>query len=288
MPIHRPTILLRLVIASLGVLFVGPLGAGETPVDKSGYNLFRPVPENLLRDFDTDRPDQTEGPRTLDAGHFQIEADLVSLTYDRTTETRSRSISVAPFNLRIGLLNNLELSLVFESWRHERNTDRTTGETKRSSGVGDFTTRLKINLWGNDGGFSALAFLPFVKWPTASSRLGNGAVEGGLILPLALEIAEGWHLSLMTEVDALRSDTGRSYHAQFVNSVSLVRELTKKISVYGEFFTTASQRERWTGQLDAGVLIGLTKNLQLDFGCNFGVTKSAPDFNPFVGISCRW
>jgi hypothetical protein len=36
---------------------------------------------------------------------------------------------------------------------------------------------------------------------------------------------------------------------------------------------------RTTGALD--------ENTQLDFGCNFGVTKAAPDFMPFLGFSWR-
>jgi hypothetical protein len=34
-----------------------------------------------LREMSTDRPDKTESPYTVDAGHFQFEADLVSFGY---------------------------------------------------------------------------------------------------------------------------------------------------------------------------------------------------------------
>jgi hypothetical protein len=44
---------------------------------------------------------------------------------------------------------------------------------------------------------------------------------------------------------------------------------------------------RWQGQIDLGFTYGLNANTQLDFGCNFGVTESAPDFNPFIGLSWR-
>jgi hypothetical protein len=36
-----------------------------------------------------------------------------------------------------------------------------------------------------------------------------------------------------------------------------------------------------------GFTYALGENLQLDGGCNFGVTEAAPDFNPFVGFSFR-
>jgi Putative MetA-pathway of phenol degradation len=44
----------------------------------------------------------------------------------------------------------------------------------------------------------------------------------------------------------------------------------------------------WQGQVDIGFTYAFNKNTQFDLGCNFGVTKSAPDFNPFVGFSFRF
>ena len=43
---------------------------------KSSYNLFHPCQRDQLRSFETDRPDATESPYTVDAGHFQFETDL--------------------------------------------------------------------------------------------------------------------------------------------------------------------------------------------------------------------
>ena len=51
--------------------------------DKSTYNLFNPTPRELMREMSTDRPDQTESPYTVDAGHFQMEMDFVKATFDR-------------------------------------------------------------------------------------------------------------------------------------------------------------------------------------------------------------
>ncbi|MFN9973748.1 MAG: transporter, partial [Phycisphaerae bacterium] len=45
--------------------------------DKSAFHLFNPTPRELLREVDTDRPDTTESPHTVDAGHFQIEFSFV-------------------------------------------------------------------------------------------------------------------------------------------------------------------------------------------------------------------
>ena len=40
--------------------------------------------------------------------------------------------------------------------------------------------------------------------------------------------------------------------------------------------------------LATGVTYKLNKNLQIDGGVNFGVTRAADRLNPFVGISARF
>ena len=68
------------------------------------------------------------------------------------------------------------------------------------SGIGDFTTRLKINLWGDDGGKTAFALLPFIKFPTSTDNLGNNAVEGGVIFPLAVKLPDDFDLGIGNSV----------------------------------------------------------------------------------------
>ena len=45
---------------------------------------------------------------------------------------------------------------------------------------------------------------------------------------------------------------------------------------------------RWQAQADIGFTYAVTGDVQFDFGCNFGLTKSAPDFQPFAGFSIRF
>jgi hypothetical protein len=62
--------------------------AAEDLGNKSRYNLFNPTPEKLLRELASDRPDQTEGPTTVDAGHWQFEMDFATFTYNRSLGRR--------------------------------------------------------------------------------------------------------------------------------------------------------------------------------------------------------
>jgi hypothetical protein len=265
--------------------------AGEVLPSKWGYNLFHPVPEALMREMSTDRPDQTESPFTVDAGHFQVEMDFVNGTLDNDgdEEGRSEVWSIAPLNLKLGLLNNIDIQFVLDTYVDSRVEHRFAGKIDKASGLGDLQTRLKVNFWGNDGGDTALAMMPFVKWPLSSSGLRNGKTEGGVIVPFGWCFAESWNLGLMTEFDFV-SDGTDSYDTEFVNSITLGPDLTDKLGMYIEFFAVAGSAPgfEWQGQLDVGWTYALNDNTQFDLGCNFGVTSSAPDYNPFIGLSFRF
>lgn len=262
----------------------------ETHKDKSGYTLFNPTPEDSMRELSTDRPDQTESPFTVDAGHVQLEMDFATFTQDRSDGVRTRTWNIAPFNVRIGLLNNLELSLVFDSYLHQRTEDRPNRLTTSQSGIGDFTARVKLNLWGNDGGKTAFALLPFIKFPTNTAGLGNRAVEGGLILPFSMELPAGFGVSVETGASFVQNQDNRAYHAEVVNSISIDHKLVGKLSAYVEFFSniSAERHAPWVGAFDAGIELEVSENIQLDCGCNIGVSKGADDVNPFVGLSVRF
>jgi len=258
--------------------------------DKSGYNLFKPVPDATLRELSPDRPDKTESPYTIDAGHFQLEMDFANFTYDKSDGTTTKAWNIAPVNLKVGLLNNVDLQFVSDNYLHARTDNRVAGTAITQSGVGDFTTRLKINLWGNDGGQTAFALLPFIKFPTSTDGLGNNAVEGGVIFPLAVKLPHDFDLGLETAVSFLRDGSDSNYHADFINSVTLDHAIIGKLSGYLEFFSDISTERHsgWIGTVDIGLEFLVTKNLQLDCGCNFGITRAADDFNPFAGVTVRF
>lgn len=259
------------------------------PPDKSQFNLFNPTPVSLLRELTPDRPDKTESPYTVDAGHFQLEMDFANFTVDETNGVRA--FNIAPVNLKVGLFNQVDLQFVFDNYLNVRTHQRLANpKTTTQSGIGDFTTRLKINLWGDDGGTTAFALLPFIKFPTNTDGLGNDAVEGGMIFPLAVKLPAGFDLGLETAASASRNEIGNGYHAEFIQSVTVDHSLVGKLSSYLEFFSNLSTERHsgWVGTIDTGLEFLLTENIQLDGGCNFGVTNSADDFKPFVGITARF
>jgi Putative MetA-pathway of phenol degradation len=266
--------------------------AGE-PVDKSAYTIFRPTPTELMRELSTDRPDQTESPYTVDAGHWQVEMDFLKYTVDRDRsgggDVRTRELAVAPVNLKVGLTNRIDLQFVFDPYVNVKVEDRVAAITGKADGFGDLTTRLKINFWGNDGGSTAFALMPYVKWPLSASSLRNGETEGGVIAILGYELPGGWGSAVMTEIDFVSNGAG-GHDTEWLNSLTFAHDITDKVGGYLEFLvvTGSATGIRTQVQFDFGFTYALSDHAQFDLGCNIGLTKAAPDFQPFVGFSRRF
>ena len=259
-------------------------------VSKWQYHLLNPTPRDRMRPTRTDRPDKTESPYTVDAGHFQLEMDVLTYTRDRQHGERLERWQVAPITLKVGLLNNVDLQLLLETHIDELTANRVEDTRVHKRGFGDITTRLKINFWGNDGGATAFAVMPFIKFPTNQNRLGNTAVEGGVVLPLAVELPFEFGMGVMIEFDFVRGNANRhSYHTEFINSLTVAREIIRGVGGYVEFFTlTSSRGGPWVGTVDFGLTYAITNDIQLDAGVNVGVTRAADNLNPFLGLSMRF
>src|SRR6187549_1413651 len=80
---------------------------------KSGYHLFNPTPRDKMREFSIDRPDVTESPNTVDAGHFQFEGDVFKWLKN---SRRNSEGTLFLWNglYKIGLANKLDLQVGVE------------------------------------------------------------------------------------------------------------------------------------------------------------------------------
>jgi hypothetical protein len=263
-----------------------PAAAATGPAaDKSAFNLFNPTPRELMREFNTDRPDTTESPYTVDAGHFQLEMSFIDFTRDDEHGSRTDQFAFAPANLKLGVLNNLDLQLLLEPFVRVEADD---GDD--ASGFGVTQLRAKLNLWGNDGGDTAMALMPFVQLPTASDdALGSDHVEGGLIVPLAISLPGDWSLGLMAEFDVVRDATDDGYGIEFVHTATLGHPIVAGLAGYVEYVGVApcETGRTYLATVAGGLTYALGEDLQLDVGVNVGVSDRAEDLNVFTGISWR-
>ena len=278
--------------AALALLLSTSSSAADKPApDKSAYTAFNRTPESQLRELNTDRPDLTESPYTVDAGWWQLEMDIFSYTRDHDTsagaDVKASALSFANLNLKIGLTSTIDLQTVFAPCTRVKVQDHVSGVRASVSGFGDITSRLKINFWGNDGGDSAFGLMPFVKWPTNQHGLGNKSVEGGLIVPYARGLPGGWDMGAMTELDLVRNDADTGYTTEWVNSITFGHDLAGKLGGYVEL-ATVSKSGPDVVTFDCGLTYRIGKHVQCDLGANFGLTRGADDLNVFTGLSIRF
>lgn len=290
--------IIKASVLILGMLCLASWAMAQEPSpppsgpSKSQYHLLNPTPKELMREMSTDRPDKTESAYTVDAGHYQIEMSFIDYTYDHrnveNTDTRVDNFSSLPTNFKIGLCNSVDLQLVYSPFLDKNSKGQ--GEKTSKTGSGDLQTRLKVNLWGNDGGKTALAVMPFIKYPTNTDDLGNDDVEGGIIIPLAVSLPKEWNMGIMTEFDFNRSADNDDYYTDFINSITFGHQIIGALNGYIEFFSKFNNEpdSTWVGTVDGGLTYAVNENIQLDAGVNIGVTRSANDFNPFCGISIRY
>lgn len=251
--------------------------------DKSGYHLGNPTPREFMRPLSADRPDTTESPYTVDAGHLQIEMSFLEWTRD--DRPRTDSWDLAPINIKLGLTNATELQLVVAPWVL---VDPKSGP--RTDGPGDIAVRLKHNLWGNDGGDTALALMPFITIPTGADGISSNRVEGGLIVPLAIELPAGFSLGLMAELDLVWNDDDDAYDLDFVHSAALGRDLIGNLAGFIEYVGVVGSDPdtAYRASVNLGLTLGVTPDLQLDGGIGLGLTEDADDLRLFTGLTIRF
>ena len=181
---------LRVIVAAATTIAAASAGTpGRPDMDKSGFTLWNPVPSEMLRELSHRSSRSNRESVHGRCRPCQIEMDLVSFTRDDGGVETVEEWNVAPLNFKIGLWHNVDLQLVYGGWVTAE-TREDQGPRRRSDGFGDLTVRTKVNLWGNDGGSTAMALMPFVKFPVGSGPASNDEFEGGLIMPF------GWSLPM--------------------------------------------------------------------------------------------
>ena len=256
--------------------------------DKSDYSLLDPTPDHQMRSFSTDRPAKANTPYTVDAGHLQYETDLTVLGYGNTQGTTTRDWTVVDPTLKVGVNNTIDAELQITPYKSV--TTKTAAREMSLSGSGDTFGRLKINVVGDDQGTVTMAVLPYVKFPTARSGLGNGKLEGGIILPISFSVPGGFTVIIMPEGDFLKSTVGSAYYTAFDFLVNVSHPLDKRWSFYTEIFTSQyfGSHDSPVYTLDEALTYALTSNLQLDFGGNFGMNDVTPRIQLYAGLSQRF
>jgi len=283
-PIEKPPSNVRPVVEK-----IPKPSADKAKTEKNQYWLFNPVPHDRVRNFSTDRPTKSNVPYTVDAGHFQYETDLVNFTHQIASTTRTDALLVPDPTFKFGVTNNAD----FEVNVPIAGVHAYGAATPANAlwGIGDTFVRSKVNLWGDDGGDTAAAIIPYVKAPSAPIGIGNAVVEGGLIGPVAFALPNSFGLLLVPESDVLKDSLNDGYHGNYVFDVNLSREVIKNITAYFELWSdyNADPTAKATlSSFDVALAWVFLPNVQIDFGANFGLTSATPAVQIYAGLSQRF
>jgi Putative MetA-pathway of phenol degradation len=267
------------------------VGSSETTaVDRTQYNLFNPTPAGQMRDFMPDRPSITDGPYTVDPGHWLVEIGLFEYVRDRynNDHTRLDSFALGDTNIRLGIVSCAEVDFLFTAYTYARTKDKDSGAQFKQSGFSDSTIRSKINFYGDDGGPIAIGFIPFITLPSGVDGLGQRGLSGGASLPVQFNLPSDFSLGVESVVQSVHQIGGGS-HFDSANSIVLEHPITKRLSTYVEFATEISTEphQSWIGTIDTALIYQPGNDWQFDAGVNIGVTRAANDLFTFVGAAWR-
>ena len=235
----------------------------------------------------SDRPGKANAVCTVPAGEAQLETAAIDWSLTRSPGTRVELLTVGSSYVKLGLsdASDVEIGLT----PYAESTTRVASPS-RISGMGDVLLRYKQRLT-RPGAPVQVAWIPFVKLPTATHNLGNGAIEGGLAVPVSFTLVGQATLTFGPELDALADSRGRVRHLALVNLVNISAPIAPRVTVSGELWSNLSfERGGTTSQAsaDAALAYALSKDVQLDAGANLGLTRTTPDIESYVGLSVRF
>jgi len=246
-----------------------------------------------LRALCTDRPTRSSSPCTVDLGHFQIETDIGNVTVDHSGGADTTTALYTNPTLKYGVSDTVDVELNIAPYETIVSRDRASNITSRNNGVGDLYLRMKWALVGNGGSDFGLTLYPYVKAPTATGGVGDGAWEGGLIVPIAFNLPAGWSAVMDPEIDILKDPQDPDHHLGYSSLICLTHALTKTINGSVELWGGENyQPGHGIKQVSADVATTWTPasqpDLPYDAGLHFGLHSPTPAAQLYVGVSKRF
>lgn len=232
----------------------------------------------------------TEYPFTIAPGKLRFEIDGVRLAYERADAAGNKHTAVAVGSTFVsaGLTDTVDLQIGAELFLKESLTLRGVRDSR--SGIGDLYFRAKWTFWGSEKEGKGLAVIPYVKVPSNTGGVGNNSVEGGFIIPWALQLDSAVLAGAMFEWDHVRNDDDNGYDAHWYVSGYLQRYLTKRFGVYGEATLSAASTglSHWAGSIGAGALFQITNSVRLDYELQRGLNSRATDWTHVFRVYWEW
>ena len=228
-------------------------------------------PRAAADDFDTDRPDVTEGPAPLAPGRLQLEAGWTQDRFGRAT----RQDTFGEVLLRVGLVRQLELRAFPPGWGRAR------GPGSDASGFTPPGVGLKWRLTPV-GAARAVALIADAGLPGGEGAFERRGVDAELIAVGESDVA-GADLTanLVASREGATGDWGGAA------TLSGEVELAPRLAAYAEAYDVRDPGADAAAFADAGLLVRVAHWTQVDgrFGLRLG---GAPHTTFGFGLARRW
>jgi Putative MetA-pathway of phenol degradation len=228
--------------------------------------------------IEPDRPDVTNGTHIVDTGLLQIE---IGGLYTRATPHQHAIGS--PFTARIGVAEWLEARIGTDGLLTEAD-----GAT-HTTGIGNTQIGAKLRLWADPGGAPVLSILPTVNVPTANAAngLGSGSADYLLALLTGADVGRHTHVDVNYGIAGIGGGAGAPHFVQHLVSVSASAAVSDRWNPYieGFWFSRQDADGASVAAIDAGAIYELGARYALDGGVQIGVSRQAPAFEAFGGLS---
>jgi hypothetical protein len=228
--------------------------------------------------IEPDRPDVTNGTHIVDIGLLQIE---IGGLYTHTGV--DQHAVGTPFTARAGLFEWLEARIGTDGLLTQ--TDGFTSVV----GIGNVQVGAKLRLWADPGGVPVLSILPTVNIPAASVEkgLGSGVADYTLALLTGTDIGRHAHVDVNYGIGAIGVGDREPRFIQHLVSVSASDAISDNWNPYFEAFWFSRQDAGGAAvtAVDGGAIYELGSRYAVDGGVQIGISRNAPAFAAFGGIS---
>lgn len=236
--------------------------------------------------FCPNRPDLGATGCVTAPGEVQVELSGVDWQRDDNADAREDSISYGEVLARFGVGPRTELQLQWTPYAAVRTRDKASGAVSRIGGVGDMRLAVRQNVTGPDGRGLSIAVEPFAWLPTGRTGVGDGDWSAGVEVPVAYDVAPGWHLDFTGEASAQADGDGHGRHANVNGVVGVNHDLSDALNVTGEFYV--EQDDDPAGATTQAAVAGSVawqpgETVQLDVLAVAGLNRDTPDFRLVLG-----
>ncbi len=277
---------------AVATLLVGPAAAGRPPIrigTPVGVGKGRLVPllnGKTIREFCTDRTQVTDSPFTLAPGKWEWSIEAIDGSYAKLDSLAQTSVEAGRTSLRIGLPSRQDLTLAASGWTRGLITSTATLPDVSRSGLGNFEAQWRTTLSGVDSTGAAYGLIASASIPGSSVSPESQKAEASLGMPFALALGDNASLGASTRATWAADVNDTGYHIDWINAVSLHRDITDQLGGFVELVGVVStELDRPTlGVASAGFDWDLLPHLGLSAGACAAYGASRADAGAFGSL----